>query len=142
MRIRPSFAAALLAAGLLSFAAHAEMRQFTAHLDGASEVPPTKSGGTGTLAATLDTSTRILVYTLTYSGLSGPAGAAHFHGPAPAGKNGGVEAPIKPATSPAKGTAQLTEQQAKDLEAGLFYVNVHTKEHPAGEIRGQVMPGK
>ncbi len=142
MKIRPSFAAALLATGVLSFSAHAEMRQFTAHLDGASEVPPTKSAGTGELTATLDTATRMLTYTLTYSGLSGPAGAAHFHGPAAAGKNAGVEVAIKPPTSPAKGSAQLTEQQVSDLEAGMMYVNVHTKASPAGEIRGQVMPGK
>ncbi len=142
MRIRPSFVAALLAAGVLSISAHAEMRKFTAHLNGASEVPPTKSDGTGTLTATLDTSTKILVYTLTYSGLSGPAVAAHFHGPAPAGKNAGVELPIKPPASPAKGTAHLTDQQVSDLEAGLLYVNVHSKAHPAGEIRGQVMAAK
>ena len=142
MPFRPSFAAALLAAGLLSFAAHAEMRQFSAHLDGASEVPAKQSGGTGELTATLDTATRTLTYTLTYSGLTDAATAAHFHGPAAAGKNAGVEAPIKPPTSPAKGSVKLTPTQVSQIESGLWYVNVHTKANPGGEIRGQVEPAK
>ncbi|MFL6285583.1 MAG: Calx-beta domain-containing protein, partial [Pyrinomonadaceae bacterium] len=31
----------------------------------------------------------------------------------------------------------LTQQQVSDLKAGLFYVNVHSQNFPAGEIRGQ-----
>ncbi len=37
-----------------------------------------------------------------------------------------------------KGMATLTDQQAKDLEAGLWYFNVHTAKFPDGEIRGQL----
>ena len=140
MKIRASFAATLLAAGLLSFAAQAQ--SFTAHLDGASEVPPKDSKGTGELTAKLDAATRTLSYTLTYRDLSGPAGAAHFHGPAAPGANAGVAVPIANAgSSPVKGTATLTEAQMADLEAGKWYVNVHTKANPGGEIRGQVMKG-
>lgn len=142
MRIGPSFAAALLAAGLLSVAAHAEMRHFAAHLDGAHEVPPKQVGGTGELTATLDTASKKLTYTLTYSGLTGPASAAHFHGPAAPGKNAGVQVPIKPPESPAKGTVTLTSEQVSQLEHGQWYVNVHTKANPGGEIRGQVEPAK
>lgn len=137
MRMQATFAAALLTAGLLSFSARAQT--FMAHLDGASEVPPTTSKGTGELQAKLDSATRTLTYTLTYSGLSGPAMAAHFHGPAPVGKNAGVAVPIHVGHSPIKGRAKLTEAQVADLEAGKWYVNIHTKMHRAGEIRGQVM---
>ena len=35
---------------------------------------------------------------------------------------------------------ELTDAQVTDLMGGKWYFNVHTKEHPAGEIRGQVMP--
>jgi hypothetical protein len=80
-----------------------------------------------------------LTWKLTYSGLSGPATAAHFHGPAEAGKNAGVKVPIPNATSsPAEGSATLTDEQAADLTAGKYYVNVHTAANPGGEIRGQV----
>ncbi len=141
MRFAATFAAAVLAAGLVSGAARAEMKHFAAHLTAAQEVPPKDSKGTGELAATLDTATKTLTYTLTYSGLTGPATAAHFHGPADPGKNAGVVVPIKPPESPAKGTATLTDDQIAQLEAGKWYVNVHTKANPGGEIRGQVQAG-
>ena len=94
------------------------------------------------LNATFDTSTKSLQWTVTYEGLSGPATAAHFHGPAPVGQNAKVQVPIgKDAlASPIKGSAALTEQQVTDLMAGQWYFNVHTEQNPTGEIRGQVLP--
>jgi hypothetical protein len=71
---------------------------------------------------------------------------AHFHGPAGKGENAGVQVWLtkqgSPAESPITGQATLTPEQAKDFSAGKWYVNLHTKEHPAGEIRGQVVPPK
>ena len=88
---------------------------------------------------TLDTATRQLVYTVTFQGLTGPATMAHFHGPAAAGVNAGIVVKLGDhPTSPIKGSAQLTEAQAADLEAGKWYANVHTAAHPSGEIRGQL----
>ena len=107
-------------------------------LTGAQEVPPATTAGTGTLDATFDKGTRRLAYTVTYSGLSGPATGAHFHGPAAPGTNAGVVVPFANAASPIKGEATLTEAQAADLLAGRWYVNVHTAAHPGGEIRAQV----
>jgi hypothetical protein len=107
-------------------------------LSGAQEVPPVASEGTGTLDATFDKDTRRLSYTVTYSGLSGPATAAHFHGPAGPGQNAGVIVPFANPASPISGETTLTEAQASDLLAGRWYVNVHTRAHPAGEIRAQV----
>src|SRR5712671_6844520 len=76
---------------------------------------------------------------ITYSGLSGTPTAAHFHGPAQPGANAGVAVPIpNVATSPAQGSATLTDAQAADLLAGRYYINIHTAANPAGEIRGQV----
>lgn len=74
-----------------------------------------------------------------YSGLSGPATAAYFHGPAQAGKTPGVAVAIPNAiTSPAEGSATFTKAQATDLMGGKYYVNVHTAANPNGKIRGQV----
>jgi hypothetical protein len=110
-----------------------------ATLDGASEVPPNTSAGKGTADIDYDAATKKLTWKLTYSGLSGPATAAHFHGPSEAGKNAGVAVAIPGATSsPAEGSATLTDAQAADLVAGKYYVNVHTAANPGGEIRGQV----
>jgi hypothetical protein len=130
-------ALALGATFALSGSAFAEKMKAT--LSGASEVPPNTSAGSGTADIDYDPATKKLSWKLTYSGLTGPATAAHFHGPAEPGKNAGVKVPIPNATSsPAEGSATLTDEQAADLEAGKYYVNVHTKDNPTGEIRGQV----
>ena len=131
---------AMLALGAtVAFAGPAFAEKMKATLDGKSEVPANASVGTGTADIDYDAATKKLTWKLTYSGLSGPATAAHFHGPAEAGKNGGVAVAIPNAgTSPAEGSATLTDAQAADLVAGKLYVNVHTAANPGGEIRGQV----
>jgi hypothetical protein len=91
--------------------------------------------------ATWKQSTMTLSYKVTYSGLTGPATAAHFHGPAPAGVNAGVALPVTigtPNLMTMQGEAVLTQQQAADLAAGLWYFNIHTAANPGGEIRGQM----
>ena len=102
------------------------------------EVPPKSSAGTGTVKTTLDKDTRKLTWVVTYSGLSGPVTAGHFHGPATAGQNAGVVVPFTSTTSPIEGSATLTEAQMADLLAGKWYANLHTAANPGGEIRGQV----
>lgn len=52
-----------------------------AFLSGGGEVPSNDSPGKGVMEGTFDTDTNTLTWTVTYSGLSGPAIAAHFHGP-------------------------------------------------------------
>lgn len=111
----------------------------TARLTGASEVPMVMTDATGTVEATLTPGSNLLTWTVTYSGLSGPAMAGHFHGPALAGQNAGVVVPIGgPLASPITGSATLTPSQAADLTAGKWYVNLHTAANPNGEARGQV----
>lgn len=111
-----------------------------AMLDGKSSVPPNTSAAKGAADIDYDPASKKLSWKVTYSGLSGPATAAHFHGPAEAGKNAGVAVAIPNATaSPAEGSATLTDAQAADLVAGKYYVNIHTAANPGGEIRGQVM---
>jgi hypothetical protein len=121
------------------FAGPAFAEKMKATLDSKSEVPPNASAGTGSADIDYDPASKKLSWKVTYSGLSGPATAAHFHGPAEAGKNAGVAVAIPNATSsPAEGSATLTDAQAADLVAGKYYVNIHTAANPGGEIRGQV----
>ncbi len=111
----------------------------SAQLSGASEVPPTKSTGTGTVDATFDKQSSVFTWTINYSGLSGPATAGHFHGPATSGVNAPPALPLNGGLeSPIKGKATLTAAQASDLTAGNWYMNLHTAANPDGEIRGQV----
>ncbi|MGY4571679.1 CHRD domain-containing protein [Bradyrhizobium pachyrhizi] len=131
--------ATLTLGAAIALAGPAFAEKFTAKLDSKSEVPPNTSTATGTADIDYDAASKKLSWKLTYSGLSGPATAAHFHGPAEAGKNSGVAVAIPNATSsPVEGSATLTDAQAADLLAGKYYVNVHTAANPGGEIRGQV----
>jgi CHRD domain len=131
--------AALSFAAAVAFAGPAFADKYKATLDAKSEVPPNASTATGKADIDYDPASKKLSWTVTYSGLTGPATAAHFHGPAEAGKNAGVAVAIPNAgTSPASGSATLTDAQAADLVAGKYYVNVHTQANPGGEIRGQV----
>lgn len=116
----------------------AETVTITGKLAASSEVPPNASAGVGTLDANLDKASSILKWTVTYSGLTGPVKAGHFHGPAPAGQNAGVALGFSGSMdSPIQGTATLTAAQVADLLAGKWYVNLHTAANPGGEIRGQ-----
>ncbi len=140
--VRPALAAVALSTVLLAgTASFAAVVNYTADLKGSSEVPPNDSKGTGSVTASLDTASKKFTWSATYSGLSGPATAAHFHGPAAAGANAPPVLPI-PAdglASPIKGDKTLTDAQADDLAAGKWYFNVHTAAHAGGEIRGQLM---
>jgi hypothetical protein len=129
-------AAIVMLAASASFGQEVKMK---ADLTGAQEVPPVTTQGKGSADVAFDAASKKLSWTVTYSGLSGPATAAHFHGPAEPGKNAGVAVPIpNQANSPVSGSATLTDAQAADLAAGRYYVNIHTAVNPGGEIRGQV----
>ena len=96
----------------------------SSQLGGSSEVPPAATGGTGMVEATLNKDTNVLTWKVTFSGLTGPATAAHFHGPAAAGANAGVVVPFTGTTSPMEGQATLTAAQAADLRAGKLTIRL------------------
>lgn len=142
----PVAMAACMALGAGVTIAQAAPEKTTVQLSGSNEAPPTTSKGEGTAKITFNPSTRILTWTVNFSGLSTTPTMAHFHGPAAAGKNAGVQIWISKkgaaVKSPLKGRKKITAAQAKELQAGDWYVNVHTKKHPAGAIRGQVSLSK
>src|SRR5947209_18252249 len=113
----------------------AEVVNLKTTLNAKNEVPPNSSQGTGTVTATYDTAGKKLSWKGSYSGLTGPATAAHFHSGG-TGKNGTVVVPIVPNTRPFEGSATLTGAQAAELLAGTWYVNVHSDANTRGEIPG------
>jgi len=126
-----------LAVFLVLGAAQAEEINFKADLAPGAGVA---SSGKGTATASLDTNTKTLTWTVNYSGLSGPATAAHIHGPADPGANAGIVVPFTGnLASPIKGSATLTDAQIAQLEAGKWYINIHTEANKGGEIRGQLV---
>jgi len=138
--LRPALVG-LVCAGALALAAPsmAAVMTFKASLSAASEVPKNDSKGTGSVTVTYDDASKKMTWKGSYKDLSGPATAAHFHGPAPVGKNAGVMIPITPNGPEFEGSATLTDAQAKALEDGELYVNVHTAANKGGEIRGQLV---
>jgi hypothetical protein len=137
MRLGSIAVASVLFLAVASVAGAATLRFATA-LKGSDEVPPNDTTGTGQVTATLNTATKAFHYTVTYSGLTGPATMAHFHGPAAPGANAPPVITMKTLPSPIKGTETLTDAQITDLTGGKWYFNVHTAAHPSGEIRGQL----
>jgi hypothetical protein len=114
----------------------ADTVKYEVDLKGSAEVPPSDSSGTGKADVSFDTESKKLSWVVTYSGLSGEPTAAHFHGPAEAGSNAGPVVDISGDIK--KGSADVTAEQAADLQAGKWYLNIHTEKYPDGEIRGQV----
>lgn len=115
-------------------------------LTSSQETPPTTSKGHGTMTATLDASHTSLAVNLVFTGLTGPATAAHIHGQAPPGSAAGVAISFNvPANLSASGNAvnqtfTIDKATGDKLAAtpGQYYVNVHTAANPGGEIRGQL----
>ncbi len=132
--------AALACAGMFALAnpSTAATINLKATLSGKAEVPPNTSTASGAVTATYDDVTKKLTWKGSYKGLSAPATAAHFHGPAPEGKNAGVAIPIVPNGPEFEGSATLTDAQAREVLAGDWYVNIHTAANKAGELRGQL----
>ena len=132
----------LLAWGMQAAAQTPNTTTVMARLSGASIVPPNNSTATGNLQASLDKQTRVLTWTLSTQGLSGPAVGASLHGPAMPGENAPAAAPLQLGKGVEGGTVSLTARQVDDLLAGRWYVNVLTAAAPEGEIRGQLMVGR
>lgn len=136
--VAASFLAVLAGCGMMP-PSQSNQLTFTTQMRGANEVPANPSNASGQVDAVLNKETNVFRWQLSYTGLSGPATAGHFHGPAPVGANAGVALPFSGAmASPMRGQATLTPAQAADLVAGRWYANIHTARYPGGEIRGQM----
>ena len=118
---------------------NSDVIKLTADLTSEKEVPQSDSKGSGKANIEYNKKIRELRWTINYEGLTGPVTAAHFHGPAKAGENAKPTIPIEGnLASPMIGTAVLTPAQENDLLEGKWYINLHTANHPDGEIRAQI----
>ena len=127
-----------LAAASALTPALAETIKYKADLSSANEVPPNDTGAKGTVEATYDSDAGTLSWSGSYSGLSGPEIAAHFHGPAAAGVNAPILVPVDAKASPFQGSAKISADVAKDFADGMVYFNIHTAKNKGGETRGQL----
>lgn len=137
----------------------------SATLTSGNVVPAVTTTATGNFVGTYNSRTKTLNYTISWSGLQFPADsirAIHIHGLAGASTNA-VSAPfgMYPSSGTYQGVAQnITVAAAdqkpagsissslfvdgvvvreEDLLAGQFYIDIHTKSYPGGQLRGQII---
>jgi len=131
------------------------MSRFFATLDGLEEVPPVQTNATGDMVFTVREDQESMQYRLTVNNLANFT-EAHIH-LGRRGENGPVIVflfgPVDPAITVSQGIVQgnisdmdligpLAGQPfsvlLEEMQEGNTYVNVHTIQNPAGEIRGQI----
>jgi hypothetical protein len=114
----------------------------SAELSGSKEAPPNATTATGSARITVNPGHDEVCWAITFTGLASAATAAHIHVGAP-GVAGPVVIPTPvPAATSGTGTgcATVTDALASAIRdnPGAYYVNVHDKVYPAGQIRGQL----
>ena len=111
--------------------------KFNVVLNGANETTPNTSMATGTGALVFNTTTKVFTLSVTHTLASATGG--HIH-KAAAGANGPVIFPLSSLVSPIMYTSlPLDAAQEAELNAGLYYINLHSAAFPGGEIRGQLV---
>lgn len=129
--------------------------QFFAFLRGSEEVPPVATAASGSSFFTLSENEREMDYTLTVNNIENMT-AAHIH-LGQRGENGPIVVFLFGPESPGVSfereviTGSFTQENfvgplagrpfsvlLDEMRAGNTYVNVHTEQNPAGEIRGQI----
>jgi len=173
MKINPkrkiilAIVALMAVAALITFTAHAQddgATTYRARLIGFGEVPPKLVDGRGEFNGSLSADGSSLSWTLSWTGLTGPAQQAHIHfgqtqvvgavvvffcggggrpacpdGPGHSGSIAGTWTAADILAVPAQNvTAGDFAGFLKILRVHLGYANVHTTLFPSGEIRGQV----
>ncbi|HEV8427367.1 MAG TPA: PQQ-dependent sugar dehydrogenase [Pyrinomonadaceae bacterium] len=109
---------------------------FVANLTGSQETPPNNSTATGRATLLLSPDEKTARVSLVFNGLSSAQTDAHIHGPAILGVSAPPVFPL-PLGQISDFQINMTPTQVQDLKNGLFYVNVHSGNFTAGEIRGQ-----
>lgn len=116
--------------------------QLSGTLSGSNQVPAVSAAGTGTVTGTYTPSTKALAYTITYSGLTGPATGAHLHYGDAKHTTAAPTVPFTNAPTTASGTfsgtVTLTAMQADSLLANRIYANIHTAANANGELRANL----
>jgi hypothetical protein len=113
--------------------------QMNLDLKGTAETPPVTTQASGLATLSVD-STGMVTGGIKTSGIDGTA--AHIH----MGKTGTSGPPVITLTSAGKDQwkvpegSKLSTEQYEAYKKGNLYINVHSKDHPSGEIRAQLTP--
>jgi hypothetical protein len=108
--------------------------------------PAVVSAATGSIDASYNKTTKILNYKVTWQNLTSDSiRGMHIHGVADPGFNAGILQTFSGYPLKASGTysgsvfADGVVIKEEDLLANKYYINIHTKLYPGGEIRGQLL---
>ena len=128
--------------------------RFFADLEGSQSVPPVDTSASGNAVLTVNQNQTQVSYRINLNSLQRMT-VAHIH-LGRRGQNGPIVAPllsVSPAISVTRAQVMGTVSQSdltgplqgqsladliENMNAGNTYVNVHTEQHPGGEIRGQI----
>jgi hypothetical protein len=123
--------------------AYGQVFQISVPMNGAQEVPPVATPGTGLGTIIVNMATATISGTVSFSGLTSPTTAGHIH-VAPAGVNGPVIIPMIEGLGVTEGTMLIPEtplfpEHMVALNNNQLYLNIHTTNNLGGEIRGQIL---
>lgn len=127
-----------------------------AHLSGQQQVLPVVTPATGDVQVNLLPGLNgdfVIVVTGSFRGLSSPVatdigGGAHIHS-ALAGQNGDIIQGLVPTLDEdslggtflaVNNTFTISADDVENVGPGGLYVNIHTRNHPSGELRGTIFP--
>lgn len=141
-------AAVIVTAALVTgSSAAATTTELYASMSGSQEVPKKANPAASGKAEIKISSAKRLCYSITLKKLSGTPQAGHIHS-GKKGKAGPVYVNLfaKPQTKKGKisgcGSATAAQRKAIKAKPANYYVNVHTKKYPDGEVRGQLSAKK
>jgi len=119
----------------------------------AQTIPASNATSSGTLEATYDRATKTVSYKVSWANLMDTATTLHVHGLADSGAvalSPGIIQTFTRTTTPALPTAKVAGSfsanlfvdgvliKEEDMLAGKYYIDLHTKAKPNGELRGQL----
>jgi CHRD domain len=121
-------------------------------LTGALNFPPTASPALGKMSINYNTTTKLLTYTISWSGLTGAVTGVSIHGQAPTGfpanpvQNFDTRNISRCATVSTTSCGSISGRLIADgvvvteesILNGVYYVSIRTAANPLGEIRAQI----
>ena len=150
---------ALAAATLAICSAPAAAQTFTANLNAGEETPSFLTGAVGTVDVSVDQKNEELTVSLSIFNLPAGTTAGHIHiaprgiagpvvinFPIPTGRTDDLRLEFRVGARDFVARPEIGINTMQDaiqaILLGNSYANIHTTAHPAGEIRGQLVPKK